>query len=432
MADPHGAASNIGGAPAAMEGEQEEEEQVPSEVESLLLSVAHHWSLRETADRQVELVERHFRQDEMLSSLKRLAEVVGPTCPKVTPRQGGANKTATRLQAEDVVTTLRKLGDLAKLPRLLVQSDDLPRILPLLGAVSIGDERGVAARLEALEVAHHQEMKEVRRMVEAVARSAMQPTTRPEDVVMNPRPAALRPEVVVTAPLAMAVGEDRAAQGQARPVWPSLPVPGAPAGDQASFYNSRPPTRGAGRTRLVPGQGAGGRERSHSAKRTRTSSDGDFEVQGRPRTRKQRTRAKGATGTGPELEGLTDLTGPVEWYIGNTHPNQTEETVKDTLVKYAEYHKVNNFAVEKVTTLTKEPNPRNKSWKVVVPARLKEVMENLEMFPKGWITRAFTFHSGPRRQERGGQERKEQPRQQVEVQVAVAPAAAPAVQVPMI
>ena len=101
-------------------------------------------------------------------------------------------------------------------------------------------------------------------------------------------------------------------------------------------------------------------------------------------------------------------------------------------MKYAEYHKVNNFAVEKVTTLTKEPNPRNKSWKVVVPARLKEVMENLEMFPKGWITRAFTFHSGPRRQERGGQERKEQPRQQVEVQVAAAPAAAPAVQVPVI
>ena len=380
-------------------------------MESLLLSVAHHWSLRETADRQVELVERHFRQDEMLSSMRKLAEVVGPTCPKVNPRRGGSGKTATRSQAEDLVNTLKKLGDLAKLPRLLVQSDDLPRILPLLGAVSVGDERGVAARLEALEVSHQQGMKEVRRMVEAVARSALQPATRPPGVVVTDPLAAARPEVVVTAPLTLAVSEDRAAVAapQTRSGWPVLPVPGATVGSQASFFDTRPPARGAGRRHLVPGQQAESRERSQSAKRTRTGEDGEYRVQGRPRAaRNQRTRAKGATGTGPELEGLEDLTGPVEWYIGNTHPNQTEEKISDTLSRYAEYHKVTNFVVEKVTSLTKEPNPRNKSWKVVVPARLKEVMEKPEMFPKGWINRAFTFYSGPRRQERVGQERKEQ------------------------
>ena len=75
--------------PGPQRGEEEEEEAEVPQVESLLLSVAHHWSLRETADRQVELVERHFRQDEMLSSMRKLAEVVGPTCPKVNPRRGG-------------------------------------------------------------------------------------------------------------------------------------------------------------------------------------------------------------------------------------------------------------------------------------------------------------------------------------------------------
>jgi hypothetical protein len=42
-------------------------------MESLLLSVAHYWSLRETLDRQVELLERHFRQEEMRAAQVELA-----------------------------------------------------------------------------------------------------------------------------------------------------------------------------------------------------------------------------------------------------------------------------------------------------------------------------------------------------------------------
>jgi hypothetical protein len=69
-------------------------------------------------------------------------------------------------------------------------------------------------------------------------------------------------------------------------------------------------------------------------------------------------------------------------------------------MKFAEYHQVAGFVVEKVAPLTSVPNPRSKSWKILVPARLKEVLEKTEMFPKGWIARPFTFYSGPRRQER--------------------------------
>ena len=405
MADPHGLPPSTASTPTPTGGGEEEREEEVPRLECLLLSVAHHWSLRETADRQVELVERHFRQDEMKNSLRKLVEVVGSDCPKVSDRKGGAGKTATRMQAEDVVNTIKKLGDLAKLPRLSVQSDDLPRILPLLGAVSIGDERGVAARLEALELVQRQDMKELRRMVEAVVRSAGQPATRPEAVVTDPL-AAARPELVVTSPLTTAAAARVAPVG---PAWPNLPSQEAPVGNHPSFFGSRPPVRVAGRQLLVASQDARPRERSISAKRVRTGSAGEYREQPGPRgARKQRARAKGATGTGPDLEGLSDLAGPVEWYIGNTHPSQNEETVKDTLQKYAEHHKVEDFVVEKVSPLTKDLNPRNKSWKIVVPARLKETMEKPDMFPKGWITRAFTFHSGPRRQERVGQERKEQ------------------------
>ena len=108
-------------------------------MECLLLAVAHHWSIRETHDRQVELMERFFNQDQMNTALVKLECAAG--LAKHTNRKNGAMKTATRAQAEDVVMALKTLGDEAALPRLTVQSDDLHRIAPLLGAVSVGDER---------------------------------------------------------------------------------------------------------------------------------------------------------------------------------------------------------------------------------------------------------------------------------------------------
>ena len=111
------------------------EEQAPKVTESLLLSVSHFWSVRETANRQVEMIERHFRQDEMLAALRELATLVGLPAPK--QRQSGASRAATWAQAEDVVAAIKQLGDEDKLPRFQVQSDDLPRVLPLLGAVSV-------------------------------------------------------------------------------------------------------------------------------------------------------------------------------------------------------------------------------------------------------------------------------------------------------
>ena len=118
-------------------------ENEPRVLENLLLSVAHYWSLREPVDRQVELLERHFRQDEMFSAQQELALLLGN--PKPSRRGPGNNRSATKAQAQDVVTTLTQLGDQANMPRFLVQSDDLPRVGPLLGAVSVGDERGVSA-----------------------------------------------------------------------------------------------------------------------------------------------------------------------------------------------------------------------------------------------------------------------------------------------
>ena len=347
----------------------------PKVMESLLLSVGHHWSRRNTVNRQVELLSTHFRQDEMYAALKELMELVELSVPAIVKRQPTSARTATTAQAEDVVNIFKVLGDQDKLPRFLVQSDDLPRVLPLLGALAVGDERGVAARLEALELAQRQSMVDMKRMVESVTRgaSAVQPTAVPEIVVNNPSYAEMA----------------GAAGGQ------------APQAHHQFF--SRPAARPAGRqARPEGGEAVAGRprprvERSHSNKRRRGSEgEGEFqEVQSR-RARKPRARAKAVTGTA-DLEEFADLAGPVDFWIGNTRANTTKEKVVEVLKNCALAIKVDNFVVDSVVPLTKEDNPRSRSWKVSVPARLEEVMANGAMYPRGWSYRVF--HPGNRRQE---------------------------------
>ena len=110
-------------------------------------------------------MERFFDQEQMKTALSKLEAVTGLERHK--NRQNGASKTATRTQAEDVMAALKTLGDADRLPRLTIQSNDLQRVAPLLNAVSIGDERGVSARLEALEIAMQKNQEEMIRFVQA-------------------------------------------------------------------------------------------------------------------------------------------------------------------------------------------------------------------------------------------------------------------------
>ena len=343
----------------------DEEETPPVKaIESLLLSVGHFWSLREAADRQVDLLERHFRQDEMLAALMELAELTG--LPKPKKRNPGGARSATKAQAEDVVATIKKLGDEDKLPRFQVQSDDLPRILPLLGAVSVGDERGVSARLESLEAAQRAGMDEMRRIVTAVTRGAAHTVPVPEIAVTSPTFAAV-------------VGKNPPGATNVRTGGPG-------------------PGRGQDESRSQPARPWPERtDRSVSRKRTREGEGaGEWREVRHQRGRKPKARPKAVTGTASLAE-FDDLAGPEQFWIGNTRASTDEAKVKEVLQKCAESLKVEAFTVENVFCLTKDTNPQSKSWKVSVPARFKELMGNPGMYPRGWSHRVF--HSGPRRQE---------------------------------
>ena len=225
--------------------------------------------------------------------------------------------------------------------------------------MSIGDERGVSARLEALEAAQRAGMDEMRRMVAGMARGAM--------------PAAA-PDIVVTGPPGYAA------------------VASAPA--QQEFFGRV--TRVAGRSAT---QGQAARPRTPSLKRVR---EGEGEGQWRevPPRRKQRLRAKAVVGTAV-LDGYSDLARPEQFWVGNTSPDTTADSVKEVLGKCAGGLNVEDFKIIDVTTLNKETNPMSRSWRVTVPARLKDLMLNPAMYPLGWGGRVF--HPGGRRQEAAGQ-----------------------------
>ena len=82
---------------------------------------------------------------------------------------------------------------------------------------------------------------------------------------------------------------------------------------------------------------------------------------------------------------------PLEFYVGNTTPAATESIVEAVLVKCAKgLEPLTEFKVLQVVQLAKQiENPRTKCWKVVVPYKFKEMMENNQMYPPGWCHRKF-------------------------------------------
>ena len=59
----------------SMQGQSPHGNENENILESLVLSVAHYWSCRETWDRQVELLDRNFRQDKMLHAFTDLCRM---------------------------------------------------------------------------------------------------------------------------------------------------------------------------------------------------------------------------------------------------------------------------------------------------------------------------------------------------------------------
>ena len=120
--------------------------------------------------------------------------------------------------------------------------------------------------------------------------------------------------------------------------------------------------------------------------------DDGFRRQGRPRQgQRQKKVAQGSSQVDLSNE-LGELGAPLDFYVGNTGIQVTQDKVKEVLVKCAAGLPDNNVALQvlNVEEIGKElANRRSKCWKVTVPYSMKEVMQQSSLYPNSWTHRRF-------------------------------------------
>ena len=119
--------------------------------------------------------------------------------------------------------------------------------------------------------------------------------------------------------------------------------------------------------------------------------------------RKPRKTAVGKSSVDLAAMGLAAEAGLVEIYISNTANTCDEESIKKVLETTAlKLEDTAGFTVIKAELLTKDVNPRTKCWKVSVPYKYRELMENDELYPAGWRYRKFFASRNFRKLPEGG------------------------------
>ena len=117
-------------------------------------------------------------------------------------------------------------------------------------------------------------------------------------------------------------------------------------------------------------------------------------------TRKNRHPKAKKTTVGTSAANLEEFTNhlvrPDEFWVGNISLRTDKEIVVKVLKKCAESLGVSDFVVLKVELLNKpylnkDDKPRNKSWRVQIPHKFKEIMMKDEMYPSGWSHRTFWY-----------------------------------------
>ena len=237
----------------------------------------------------IELLERNFLQDEILTALAFFISCVTITLPP--RRQATATRSATRAQAEDLLKIMANLNKKNRLPRITIHCEDLGRVSSLLSSsVNIRDEKSVCARLESLETG----LKKVQEPI-------LQSRSLSSNVTLTP------PAVTVT-PVVSPAPEPQAALPQAVSYAKTMAVPLVPQQQRRGSFNFH---------------GQHIRDRSPSQKIERD--ENTWQTQGRRRAR------KAGLGTSKVDLGevkLAGQAGPVEYYIGNTTNKADNETIK--------------------------------------------------------------------------------------------------------
>ena len=319
-------------------------------INSLVLGTVHMYYEKLPKPDVIEVIETNFEEGEIHGAMIVLHDALGLEAPH--GRQTSMNRTAVSAYAMDVYDIVAKLVDEGKLPKIVVSSEDLPRLPISKKKMDNSEVVTVNCRLEALE-------SMIKEVVTKVNKINEKPT------FANAAP----PAVVVAAPVQQG--------GQV----------GAAAGG---------PGRGTGR-QGQPGSlgGQGIRDRSPSVKRgyndvtkdNLENPNDDYQtVNNRRRQRKMNYGTNKIEEAGAEAA-------PIDVFVGNTNPRATDDIIKRVLMKCAEKMldkpKLDILEVKLLTNPARDPNPRFKSWMVRVPYSCKALMENDAFYPDGWSHRKY-------------------------------------------
>ena len=138
-----------------------------------------------------------------------------------------------------------------------------------------------------------------------------------------------------------------------------------------------------------------GEEGSRRQERLRQEDEDGFIRQGRPRQQVAQRQRKVAQGS--SQVDLSDVlrvaaAAPLDFYVGNTSLDMTGEDVKHVLVRCATGVQGNTAHLEVLEVKeigTDLANRRTRCWKVKVPYKLKELMQQYSLYPSGWTHRRF-------------------------------------------
>ena len=349
------------------------------QLESIVLSTVHMWTLSKTKTEVVTLILRHFVAAEVYEAMCQLALSI--EAEKPGSHRNTAERSAGELYAGELHDMMKDLTAKKTLPKVVVTSVALPMV-PLATLIS-KDEVSISARLESLETG----MRKLTESVNSVHFGAARPKLTGQGIYTPvPKISVDSCDSVGASGLGGTnaadqgvqgggLGEHRQAnQGEGQGC---LEVPREQLGTFADVAARR---RAGGGRQDRPRLGSIGEQQ----KRDRENDSGYQTVQ----NRRRRPVNHGSSKVEVDEDGQA---APIEVYIGNTTPAATESIVEAVLIKCAKgIEATTDLKVLEVVQLAKQiENPRTKCWKVVVPYKYKELMENDALYPPGWCHRKF-------------------------------------------
>ena len=267
--------------------------------------------------------------------------------------------------ASSIVETIDLLKNQDLMPRLLVPSDDL-HLVPGITKTGVEAVSGdaVVARLASLEKQHEQMMNMMQGMQQMMNQKLQQPSAV------------------------------------------HISTPSAPA---ANMNNDFPSFSGG--ARLKPNNPAfRPRSISPAVKRTHdnidnaAAADGDKEGWNTVARRRRNPATKGNSKVDLKIAKHNDICAPYDIYIANTHPESTEEIIREVLEEIADdmpdgMKLEEKLKIVEIECQTKErPGVKlySKSWRVRVEDRFREHICRPEAIPAGWTSRKFYPKREPR------------------------------------